>query len=65
MSTIHKDVQDLQKRIEMKNRQVKTANQERDTFKQQYEKLFEDMKKESDSESAEEIDMKAMIIELQ
>jgi hypothetical protein len=48
----------------MKNRQVRTANEERDVFKKQYEKLFEDMKKESDSESAEEIDMKAMLIEL-
>jgi len=33
-------------------------------FQKQYEKLLEDMKKESDSESAEEIDMKASIIEL-
>lgn len=48
----------------MKNKQVRIANEERDTYKKQYEKIFEEMKKESDSESAEEIDMKAMIIEL-
>ncbi len=64
MSTIQKDIQDLQKRIELKNQLVTRANEEKLVFQKQYEKLLEDMKKESDSESAEEIDMKASIIEL-
>ena len=63
LSQIQKEIFDLQKRIELKNQLVNRANEEKTIFQKQYEKLIEEMKANSDSESAEEIDMKAQVIE--
>ena len=60
---MNKNLLSFQKTIELKNKMIEKANEEKEILQKQFEKVVAELKADSDSESVEEIDFKVELAE--
>lgn len=53
----------MQKTVELKTRLVERVEEEKKTLQKQFEKMVKELKEKSDSESADELDLKVKVVE--